>query len=323
MELRHLRYFVAVADELHFGHAAARLYTSQPSLSQQIRNLEKELRVDLFVRSKHRVEMTKAGDRFLKEARLILASADRAAELARQAERSDNLRLVIGISPETSWQFLRPVLREFAEHLPSVDVVFRVIATGAQPEALRGEMIDVGFVSLPVSGEGIESERIERAPLRVALSEAHPLARRRRIALEGLASERFTLWPRDLAPGLRDEIEEIFTRAGFGPPLEMEGGLPSVRTTLGMVAAGLTIALVEPESQLTTPGVVFRELHKPIFIELGVIHRTGDSSAILASFLSLVRETAIRLEGAKPASRSRSPRLAASAGRATGRRRAG
>jgi len=241
MELRHLRYFVAVADELHFGHAAARLRTSQPSLSQQIRNLEKELRVDLFVRSKHRVELTKAGDRFLKEARSILASADRAAELARQAEQSDNIRLVIGISPETSWQFLRPVLQEFAEHLPSVDVTFRVLATGAQPQALRDGKIDVGFVSLPVSGEGIEWERIERAPLQVALSEGHLLAGRRRIALEELANERFTLWPRDFAPGLRDEIEEIFTRAGFGPPLELEGGLPSVRTTLGMGAAGLTI----------------------------------------------------------------------------------
>jgi len=323
MELRHLRYFVAVADELHFGHAAARLHTSQPSLSQQIRNLEKELRVDLFVRSKHRVELTKAGDRFLKEARSILASADRAAELARQAGHGDHLRLVIGISPETSWQFLRPVLREFAEHLPSVEVVFRVLATGAQPEALRDGKIDVGFVSLPVSGEGIESERIERAPLRVALSEAHPLAGRRRIALEGLAGERFTLWPRDFAPGLRDEIEEIFTRAGFGSPLELEGGLPSVRTTLGMVAAGLTIALVEPESQLTTPGVVFRELRKPIFIELGVIYRAGDSSPILASFLGLVRETASRLAGVKPASRSGSSRRAAPASRTTSRGRAG
>ena len=323
MELRHLRYFVAVADELHFGHAAARLNTSQPSLSQQIRNLERELRVGLFVRSKHRVELTKAGDRFLKEARLILASADRAADLARQAEHGDNLRFVIGISPETSWQFLRPVLREFAEHLPSVDVVFRVIATGAQPVTLRDGKIDVGFVSLPVSEEGIESERIERAPLRVALPEGHPLAGRRRIALEGLTKEHFTLWPRDLAPGLRDEIEKIFTLAGFGPPLQMEGGLPSVRTTLGMVAAGLTIALVEPESQLTTPGVVFRDLLKPIFIELGVIYRAGDSSPLLASFLGLVRETASRLAGAKPASRSLSSRRVPLAGRARTRRRAG
>jgi len=317
MELRHLRYFVAVADELHFGHAAARVHTSQPSLSQQIRNLEKELRVDLFVRSKHRVELTKAGDRFLKEARLILASADRAADLARQAEHGDNVRLVIGISPETSWQFLRPVLREFAAHLPSVEVVFRVLATGAQPGTLRDGTIDVGFVSLPVPGEGIESERIERAPLRVALFEGHPLAGRRRIALEELAREHFTLWPRDFAPGLWDEIEEIFTRAGFGPPVQLEGGLPSVRTTLGMVAAGLTIALVEPESQLTTPGVVFRDLLKPIFIELGVIYRAGDASPILANFLGLVRETAGRPAGAKPASRLRSSRPAAPASRGT------
>jgi len=323
MELRHLRYFVAVADELHFGHAAARLNTSQPSLSQQIRNLEKELRVDLFVRSKHRVELTKSGDRFLREARSILASADRAADLARQAEHGDKVRLVIGISPETSWQFLRPVLREFAEHLPSIDVIFQVLATGAQPQALRDGRIDLGFVSLPVSEEGIESERIERASLRVALPERHSLSRRRRIALEELASEHYTLWPRDFAPGLRDEIEEIFKEAGFGPPLQLNGGLPSVRTTLGMVAAGLTIALVEPESQLTTLGVVFRELRKPIFMELGVIHRAGDSSPAVAGFLGLVREAASRLAGTKPASRSLPSRRVAPAGRATSRRRVG
>lgn len=321
MELRHLRYFVAVADELHFGHAASRLHTSQPSLSQQIRNLEKELRVDLFVRSRHRVELTKAGARFLKEARLILASADRAAELARQDEHSDNIRLVIGISPETSWQFLRPVLWEFREHLPAVDVVFQILATRTQPAALREGMIDVGFVSLPVSGKGIESESIERAPLRVALSERHPLAGRRKVALKDLARERYTLWPSDFAPGLRDETEEILTRAGFGPPVRLNGGLPSLRTMLGMAAAGLTIALMDPDSQLTTPGVVFRDLLSPIFIELGVIYRAGDSSPILESFLGLVRETATRRAGTKPARRVKPSRRAARP--ATSRRRAG
>lgn len=305
MELRHLRYFVAVAEELNFGRAAIRLSTSQPSLSQQIRNLEKELRVDLFARSKHRVSLTTAGSRFLREARSILASAERAADMARQAQHGDGVRLVIGISPETSWQFLRPVLREFAEHLPLVEVVFQVLATGAQPQALRDGRIDLGFVSLPVSETGIETERIERASLRVALPEGHPLSRRRRIAIEELSSEHYTLWPRDFAPGLRDEIEAIFEGAGFGPPLQLNGGLPSVRTTLGMVAAGLTIALVEPESQLATRGVVFRELRKPIFMELGVIHRVGDPSPVVASFLALIREAANKSAEARPEIRSR------------------
>lgn len=125
MELRHLRYFVAVAEELHFGHAASRLHTSQPSLSQQIRDLERELKVDLFLRTKRRVALTPAGRRFLQEARGILSSAERAAGLAREAERDESRKLAVGISPETDWLFLGKALRLFAEQAPSVDVVFQ------------------------------------------------------------------------------------------------------------------------------------------------------------------------------------------------------
>lgn len=294
MELRHLRYFVAVADELHFGHAAERLHTSQPSLSQQIRNLEKELRVELFRRTKHRVELTHAGERFSKEAREILASADRAAELARQTERTDSGRLVVGASPKTDWQIMRRVLRDFGEHLPKVEIRVEVLPTGTQTSALQSGRIDVGFVSLPVSGDGLASECIERAPLRVAMRQDHPLAVHRRVALEELSDEHYALWPRDLEPGLYDEMEEVFSQAGFGPPILLEGFFPSGRTTLGMVAAGLTIALVDPATQLPMPGVVFRDLKRPLFTELGVVYRRGDASPLLEGFLRKVRELAGR-----------------------------
>src|SRR6185369_4037824 len=149
MELRHLRYFVAVADELHFGRAALRVNTSQPSLSQQIRDLERELKVDLFVRTKRRVEMTQAGKRFLQEARGILQSAQRAAGLAREAARGERLKLAVGISPETDWIFLGKSLRLFAEHAPSVEVVFQNLTPEEQVGALQSGSIDVGFVGLP------------------------------------------------------------------------------------------------------------------------------------------------------------------------------
>jgi len=302
MELRHLRYFVAVADELHFGHAAARVHISQPALSQQIRNLEKELHVELFRRTKHRVGLTKAGESFSKEAREILASADRAAELARQAERSDRGRLVVGASPKTNWQIMRRVLRDFGDHFPAVEVIVQVLATGTQTSALQTGRIDVGFVSLPVSGDGLASECIERAPLRVALRRGHPLASHRRVALEDLASERYALWPRELEPGLYDEMKQVFTGAGFGEPIPLEGFFPSGRTTLGMVAAGLTIALVDPGTRLPTPGVVFRPLARPIFVELGVVYRQEDSSPLLTHFLGSVRELARRCD--RPRSRA-------------------
>jgi LysR family hca operon transcriptional activator len=138
VELRHLRYFVAVAEELHFGRAALRVHTSQPSLSQQIRDLERELKVDLFLRTKRHVELTPAGSRFFEEARGILAAAERAAGLARETARGESLKLAIGISPETDWLFLGKVLRLFAEHAPTVEVVFQNLTPEAQVAALRG-----------------------------------------------------------------------------------------------------------------------------------------------------------------------------------------
>ena len=293
MELRHLRYFVAVAEELHFGHAASRLNTSQPSLSQQIRDLERELKVDLFLRTKRRVALTPAGQRFLQEARGILSSAERATGLAREAARGETRKLAVGISPETDWLFLGKALRLFAEHAPSVDIVFQNLTPEAQVDALRGGHIDVGFVGLPLEAEGMVTETTGRARLVAALPEKHPMARKNGLKLEELSKEAYVLWPRHLSPGSYDQLLSVFRRAGFGPPIAMEGGLPSTRTVLGMVAAGLTIALVDPAlEQMAAPGVVFRPLAgRGAFTERGVIYRRADASPILASFLQEVRAT--------------------------------
>jgi DNA-binding transcriptional LysR family regulator len=320
VELRHLRYFVAVAEELHFGHAASRLNTSQPSLSQQIRDLERELKVDLFLRTKRRVALTPAGQRFLHEARGILSSAERAAGVARDTARGESLKLAVGISPETDWLFLGAVLRLFAEHAPSVEIVFQNLTPEAQVEALRAGHIDVGFVGLPLEAEGMVTETTGRVRLVVALPETHPMARKKDLRLEDLSREAYVLWPRHLSPGSYDQLLSIFRRAGFGPPIAMEGGLPSTRTVLGMIAAGLTIALVDPAlEQMAAPGlgVAFRPLAGPgAFTESGVIHRREDPSPILATFLDQLRATPRRRpdsEVVAPAPRKgRSPRRLAS-----------
>ena len=127
------------------------------------------------------------------------------------------------------------------------------------------------------------------------------MASRRKVALEDLAGERYALWPRDLEPGLYDQMEQVFTRAGFGAPVLLEGFFPSGRTTLGMVAAGLTIALVDAGTQVPTSGVVFRSLKHPLFMELGVVYQKEDASPLLAEFLGRVRGLARR----RPHSRSR------------------
>jgi DNA-binding transcriptional LysR family regulator len=293
MELRHLRYFVAVAEELHFGHAADRLHTSQSSLSQQVRNLEAELKVDLLRRVKRHVELTPAGNRFLREARGILAAAERAAGLARETAREESLKIVIGISPETDWAFLGKALRLFGEHAPSVEVLFQNLTPEAQIQALHAGRIDIGFVGLPIEAEGVVSELTGRERLVAAIPEDHPMARHARIRLRDLSGEAYTLWPRHLSPVRYDQLLSVFRRAGFGPPIAMEGGLPSTQTVLGMVAAGLTIALVDPAiKQRAIPGVVFRPIGDPgVFTESGVIYRREDPSPLLASFLHEVKLT--------------------------------
>jgi DNA-binding transcriptional LysR family regulator len=297
MELRHLRYFVAVAEELHFGHAAGRLNTSQPSLSQQVRNLERELKVELLARTKRRVELTPAGKAFLDEARGILAAAERAAGLAREAARGESRKLLIGISPDTDWLLLGRALRLFAEHIPSVDVAFQNLTPEAQVDALHEGRIDIGFVGLPLDAEGLVTETTGRVRLVVALPEKHPMARKNTLTLEELSKESYTLWPRHLSPGSYDALLTVFRRAGFGPPIAMEGGLPSTQTVLGMIAAGLTIALVDPAlRQMAGPGVVFLPLAgRGVFTETGVIYRRNDSSPILAAFLHELRATSLQL----------------------------
>ena len=293
MELRHLRYFVAVAEELHFGHAASRLHTSQPSLSQQIRNLERELKVQLLVRTKRRVDLAPAGRRFLEEARDILAKADRAVGLARETAREESLKLVIGIYPETDWRLLGRALRLIAEHVPSVEILFENLTPGAQAAALHEGRIDLGFVVLPMEVEDLASEATGRVRMMVALPERHPMARSATIRLEKLSKEAYTLWPRHFSPASYDQLLAVFRRAGFGPPITMAGDLPSTHTVLGMIAAGLTIALVDPSlRQMAAPGVVFRNLAgQGIYTETGVIYRRNDPSPILASFLQELRAT--------------------------------
>jgi DNA-binding transcriptional LysR family regulator len=307
VELRHLRYFVAVAEELHFGHAASRLHTSQPSLSQQVRNLERELKVDLLTRTRRHVELTPAGKRFLQEARGILAAAERAAGLARETARGEARKFAIGISPDTDWLFLGRALRVFAEHVPSVEVLFQNLDAEAQVEALHRGGIDIGFVGLPLEAEGLLTETTDRVRLVAALPAKHPMARKAAVRLEDLSREAYALWPRHLSPGSYDHLIAIFRRAGFGPPITMEGGPPSTQTILGMVGAGLTIGLVDPVlRQMAAPGVVFRPLEgRGIFTETGVAYRKDDTSPILASFLHELRATSRQPPSSAPAALGR------------------
>src|SRR5581483_10826362 len=194
MELRQLRYFLAVCEELHFGRAAKRVHISQPPLSQQIKQLEDELHVKLFYRTRRKVELTEAGRVFASEARLILEQVDNAARLALKSDRSIQNRLVVGCSFANSIIAVK-ILRVFKERYPKIHVVVKSRVTPQQIEALRNGYIDVGFVTTPVESEGLNIVPINSEPLVVAIPKNHPLASRRRLTLRSLASETLIIFP--------------------------------------------------------------------------------------------------------------------------------
>jgi DNA-binding transcriptional LysR family regulator len=306
MELRHLRYFVAVAEESHFGHAAARLNTSQPSLSQQILNLERELKVTLLLRTRRRVELTSAGRRFLQEARGILASAERAAAVAREIARGESRKLVLGVSTTADWGLIGKTRLRFVDYSPGVDVVFQNLGEEAQVAALRDGKIDIGFCGLPIEAGSLTTEITGRVRLVIALPATHRFARRRSVRLEDLADEPYTLWPRHFSPGCYDYLLKVFADAGFGPPVAIEGDLPSARTVLGMVAAGLIVSLVDPDIAGTQrSGVVLKPTTGPgVFLESGVIYRRGMESAAVLAFLEQLHAVLAEREALRPDSKA-------------------
>src|SRR5687767_2086529 len=186
MELRHLRYFVAVAEELHFGRAAVRLHVSQPPLSQQIKALEEELGVQLFQRTRRHVELTDAGRALLPEARAALEQAERAQRVAREAGAGARGRLVIGFVTSASYSVLPAAVRALRRAWPSVEVTLREMVPSAQLEALEWREIDVGLLRPPVDDARVEVEVVLEEPLLVALPARSALARKRGLALGDL-----------------------------------------------------------------------------------------------------------------------------------------
>ena len=290
MELRHLRYFIAVAEELHFGRAALRLRIAQPPLSQQIRRLEADLGVTLFDRTKRRVELTPAGRAFLPEARRAIAQAERAAMTARQAGRSEVQRLAVGFVPSAGFEILPRVLHAWGARFPEVEIDTRVSYPQQQMEALREDHIQIGFLRPPVDDAVFEVEVLQREPLVVAVPTSHRLARRSRVRMTDLEAESIVLFPRRLGPGYHDWFVALCRRSGFDQRVLHESA--SIGMNLGIVSAGLGVMLL-PDSirNLQRVGVVYRPLASPVpHIELVVAHVRDHPSALVPAFLRVVRE---------------------------------
>ena len=293
MELRHLRYFVTVAEELHFGRAAKKLHISQPPLSMQIRALEAELGVMLFNRTQRSVALTQSGNALLGEARHILTRVDQAVLMTRRVSRGEIGELAIGFISVADYNVLPVVLREFRRAFPLVNLTLRKSTTDAQIRDLLAGRIDVGFVLPPINEPSLESLPILREPLIAALPDKHPLARKAgKLVLEKLKDAPFILFPRPYAPGLYDDVVSCCKAAGFSPRVEQEA--IQMQTIVSLVSAELGVALIPASlTNLRRTGVTYKELKagSPL-TEVHLAWRRGDDLPALLVFVDVASRIA-------------------------------
>jgi len=294
MELRQLQYFLAVAEELNFIRAAERLQMAQPPLSRQIRQLEQELGVELFRRTKRRVELTEAGEAFLAEARQILAQVELGVRVAQRASRGEIGRLVVGFEGSSTYDVIPKSLKVYRERFPEVDLVVYAMTTEEQIQALLEGRINIGFVVSPLSDRRLTVEIILRESLVLAIPENHPLATRISVQVRNLEGEPFIMFQRHRGCGLYDQVIAVCQRAGFSPRVIQEAD--EMQVILGFVAAGLGITLLSASvQQFQRPGVVYRTLQPSTpKVALAVAWRRDAPSAVLQAFIEVVRECAPR-----------------------------
>ncbi|MBH8561990.1 LysR family transcriptional regulator [Nostoc sp. CENA67] len=290
MELRHLRYFIAIAEELHFSRAAERLHIAQPPLSQQIQQLEMELGVELFHRkTKRQVQLTEAGQVFLQSAYHLLAQLEQAIELTQKTGRGEQGQLRIGFTSLVTYNLLPPILRRFREQFPAVELVLQELTTTQQEQALDNRHIHVGFAHPPLEDNTLNQECIHQENLIVALPETHPLAKQEYISVRSLKNEFFIMFPRHLGPGLYDQIVSLCQEGNFSPKVTQEA--IQMQTIIGLVSAGMGMAIVPSCLQnLQRSGVVYCPLkEKTPLVETTIIWRQADMTPVLWEFLQLVK----------------------------------
>lgn len=292
MELRHLRYFLAVAEEAHFGRAARRLKIAQPPLSRQVQALERELGFELFDRSMRRVQLTPAGAVLKERATKVLAEVEAAVEAAKRAHVGDTGRLAVGYLSSLAYTGITTVLRAYRERFPEVQLALRELGPQDQVAALKSRAIDVGFTRGPLEEPTLAWETVRREEIIVALPEGHRLSGRSRLRLAELAREPFVLFPRERGPAYFDQLTGLCRTAGFSPIVAQEAPHLDV---LSMVSAGFGVALV-PASVRYVPreGLVTRSLAEAPRTELVVAWRGDDKSPTLAEFLGTVRRVGLR-----------------------------
>ena len=292
MELRHLRYFVAVAHEGHVTRAAEKLHIQQPPLSQQIRALEREIDAVLFVRHPRGVSLTDAGRSFLADAEQILAQAEHAKIRARRTARGEVGRIAVGFTTSAPFHpLVARAIREFRGHRPDVSFVLEESSSNDMVSGLRDDRLDVAFIrSGLVDPQGVTVHPLLQEDMVAAFPARHPLIKRARLTLKDLADETMILYRRPDGRGLYDVIIAACAEAGFSPHVGQEA--PRIVSTLNLVAAGLGITIVPASlSRLPLEGVTYKPLTgKPALkVPLNLACRSDERSAATLAFIDLVR----------------------------------
>jgi DNA-binding transcriptional LysR family regulator len=247
MELRHLRYFVALAEELHFGRAALRLAITQPPLSFSIMALEKELGVRLFERDNKRVSLTAAGKAYLAEARGILDRLEHANDTARAVAAGKLGRLDIGFTGSMVYRDVPQIVLRFFQQHPGIDITLRELSSVEQIEGLRRGQLHAGFVNTTLVPDGLEGQVLPDDPLVCCLPADHRLAGRKEIDLKDLSSDSFIMFVRDISPANYDNVIAICRQAGFEP--QTRYAARQWLTIVALVGNGLGVALVPASTE--------------------------------------------------------------------------
>jgi DNA-binding transcriptional LysR family regulator len=294
IELRQLRYFIAVAEELHFGRAALRLNMTQPPLSQTIRSLEAALGTALFARTKRSVSLTPAGAALLPEARRLLLQTEALPALVQRAASGESGRLALAFISSADYSVLPPLLREFRSSYPQVQIDLHEATSDVQLEQLTQGGIDAGLLIPPLPDKlkaVLEYMPVLREPLILAAPEGTPVLQGRSSAdLAALAELPLIIFPRRLAPAFHDAILACFRDAGVTPQIGQEA--IQMQTIIGLVSAGMGIALVpQSVSNLKRSGVEYKSLANPtVLVETGLAWRRDNTSPVLLAFLALLRK---------------------------------
>jgi DNA-binding transcriptional LysR family regulator len=292
MELRHLRYFCAVADEQSFTLAARRLHVSQSGVSGQVRDLEKELGVTLLRRNQRSVSLTAEGAVFLREAKEILEHTEHAMDVVVRASQGQFGKLTVGLCGPATSPFLPRLIREFRKTQPGIALALKDLDPAHQPPALVDRQIDIGFTrSIPPEFRALlRSEVFFSEPIVAALPREHALEREEAISLSQLAADRFVLYARENAPELFDAVVALCRKAKFSPRI---ADAPSLwQSVLTMVEAGEGVSLVPAcVRHLCSEGVLFKPLHnRGCRIDVILAWRNGDPDPIRDGFLNLLRK---------------------------------